>query len=335
MPDDNTDLVNDDTDQTSDDQTEDTKPDDGDSMDDQDVDDKSTGDQKTDDDQGDDSDDDVSVDWGEWSKSHDLPEDIADEGDLAEKYVALLKDSPSMSAEMQQVDALLKARGISGGVQALKGGDFSVDKLSPESGTKIPKQEPFFANNPFSTQVGTMIENGMIKEADQATYRSIAQFNDQTINPIMGKMLSALNALVQQVQSNRDGIGELSYSAISGQLSDVGVEKNTLDSFMRLHNITDPNKGLLAYAAMNDPSLLGKIQSRAEEKGKIKERKKLRRTTGLRRGKGGKPSGSHPGRKWANADGSMNEEAIRGVLGLDEQSKAIKDYEAFAAKRAS
>jgi len=322
-------------DQPSEESAEETPLDDGESTDDQDADDPADNEEPADDDLGDDpegQEDGEPIEFKEWGKQYDLSEDITSEDDLAEKYQALLKGQPTeMSAEMQQIDAMLKAKGL-GGIEALKTGTPPVKE--PEQ--KQPESSSFFQDNAFMGQVDLMVKNGMLKEADAEGYRSHARFSDQVMNPVMQKMQQVLGAMAQSLFETRDGIDRINMSGAARMLKGTDVTTDTIKSFMRLHNIQDWDKGVTMYSAINDPSLLSKIQSNAEERGINKGKKKLKRSTSKRKHRGGTPSADgFNAKKWANADGSLNEDAVGQMQDLDARLKVINDYEKWSKKRSA
>ena len=146
MPELETDLATTEADQTSEESSESTEFDESAGTDEADESEEQTSEETQEDDS--EETDEGEVGFDEWKKQYELPDDITSEHELAEKYQALLKRAPAeMSPQMQQVDAILKARG-QGGVQALLSGEQPGDK-QPQTEQKT---ESFFTPSPFSSR---------------------------------------------------------------------------------------------------------------------------------------------------------------------------------------
>ncbi len=350
MSDFNADLAVNANDQKPDNESEDTTLDDGDSnKDDEGQDDSnlkdddeqaadnqdgqgSEDDSETPDDKGDDE----PLEFDSWKKQYDLPDDIKSEDDLAKAFAALQKSStPEIdftTPAMQQIDARLKAEGL-GGVQA-----FLASKAAERSQQTVKEDqpEPFFTSDPFSTNVESMIKNGMIKSEDAGSYQTIARLNDQVMNPIMKKMMLTLSSMSGIMLSNRKTVNDLQFNQTTNKLKGTGVTREQLDEFMRTHNETNYDSAILMYAAKNDPSILGKIQANAEERGENKAKKKLKRSTSMKRKNRGGTPGSGSGfdhKKYANSDGSMNDEVVNAIADPHKALKVIDQYEKWFKTR--
>jgi len=284
--------------------------------------------------EGDEPTDGEPAEWNDWKKQYDLPDDIESEDDLAEKYMAMSKDS-GLSNEMQQVDVILKAQGITGGVKALLAGDVQPNTAPPKSEAPPSKPDTFFNQGMFTKQVDNMVANGLIKDEDAATYKSVARFNDQVMNPFMDKVEEVLSGMAQTMVGNRDNINSFLWDKTAKQLKGTGVERTKIEGIMRQHNFNTFDEALHFYAIKYDPSLLQKMQSNAEERGINKGRKKLKRSTAMRKGKGNSPAGtpSFDAKKWANSDGSLNEGAISAIQDLDKRLEIIDRWEKWSTKR--
>lgn len=295
-------------------------------------------DQPVDDGTGDDPEDaDTEVDFPDWAKQYELDEDITSENDLAERYLALKKqagsqDKPQPSEDMLRVDAILKARGIDGGVEALLSGANPAPLQTKDSQPEQPGS--FFTQNQFTNRIKEMVDNGSLKGDHVAGWKQYAEFSDSVMNPLFEKMQMALGSIAQVVETNRNGISDFQWGSVKGRLKGTDVTKAELDTFMRVHDIPDYDSGILMYSAIKNPSLLQKIQKNAEEKGTNKANKKLKRRTSMQSGKGKIPSSSgFNDKKFANADGTLNEAAVDALNDFDEGLKVIAAYEKWAKQK--
>ena len=336
MPNDNVDLSQE-TDQVSEEQDE--KLDDSWLKGDEDTTEEKPEEEETteDGDYGDDPDNvtDEEVDFPDWAKQYELPEDITSVDDLATKFAEMQKqtkpESGEMSAEMIRIDAMLKAKGL-GGVEALLKGD--VQQPQQPAQQQDSGNDSFFTRNPLSTHINSLVESGEISAEHAPGWKSNAKVFDSVLNPILDRMQDALSGIAQVVESNRSGLSNFQWAEVKGRLKDTEVTKDKLDSFMRQHNIPDYNSGILAYAAIKDPGLLPKIQRNAEEKGTNKALKKLRRTTGMPKNKGNiSGSAGFDVKRFTLADGSLNEAAVDALNNPAKALKIIEAHEKWASKR--
>ncbi len=282
----------------------------------------------------DDSDDsEEPVEFKTWAKQYDLPDEIQSEDDLAKYYQTHSKEKPQgLSPDMQQVDAILKSRGIDGGVQALLAGT-DVPSQAPAPTGDAQQTQSFFPDKPFSTRIKTMVENGSLEGDHVKGWKQYAEFSDAALAPTMKLMREALGAIAQQVESNKAEVGNLSWESKAGQLKGTGVDRAKIEEIKIRHNFST-DQALKFYAMQEDPKFFEKLQVNAEEKGKNKAIKKLKRSTGIPKNRGGKATvAGFDHQKFTHKDGSLNEAAIEGLFDPDESLKMIAKYEKWSKQK--
>jgi hypothetical protein len=277
--------------------------------DDDEVDDTDDSDSSDEDLETDDSDSDEDMEYFESEEEYlkqfeGLPDSLKSTDDVIKAYLATLPEMKKSQSTVQQIDALLKARGIPDGVQGLMSGQQLTQNTQTQVETPT-EGETYFNASPFDSVLKEWKEQGMLAdEGIENSYKSLAKFADQALAPFIKKIEATYTTLAKTAFENRSGYRELSWNTFKHPQKDA-VSKEAIFKAMEVPGIDSFEKAM-SFVALQNPDLFKSISKNAEEKGVKKGQKKLKRFGNIKRGKnqGGQ---KYDYKKYQNADGSWND----------------------------
>lgn len=266
-----------------------------------------------------------------------LPDGIKSPDDLAAAYLATLpemKKGQTAAQRLAQIDAALKARGITGGVDAITSGHYEL----PQKSEKVEVQEgkSYFNTTAARATLAEMEKGGMFRGEQgpviKQQYEAVADFVDRAFGSELKKAEEVYTTLAKNIVSMQQQMREFSWGQFQHPQKKT-VEKGVLDKLM------DDIPGLGSYPqAMNwyllnaNPELiaqLGQAQQRiGEEKGLKKFKGKFK--TGI---KGSHSGGGAPIWKGYISDGGEVDDVKLNRLPPGKAAEILKAYEKKTGKR--
>lgn len=236
------------------------------------------------------SEDDEGLDFGEWGKQYDLPESIDDEDKLAESYVESLREMKRGQTREDQINQMLKAKGYAGGIDdinLLPNHQQPQQPIAPQMQGQ-PNVGNLFKENPVMAVVDDMDKAGSFPDEEaRKSYRSIAKLTDQAISP---QLKAAENVMQNQNQALLQMYGmiqELQWGAVPEKTRSA-VDRKAVEALVT-SGAAQSLDDAISLMAFRNPKLLQEVSRTAEQVGKEKGRKKLKRQKSLKRSTAPKP----------------------------------------------
>lgn len=280
--------------------------------------------------------DDVDAWLGQY-RERGLPDGIKSPDDLAAAYLATLpemKKGQTAAQRLAQIDAALKSRGITGGIDALTSGNYEL----PQKSEKVEVQEgkSYFNTTAARAALAEMEKGGLFRgehgtEVKQQ-YEAVADFVDRAFGAELGKVEQVYTTLAKNIVAMQQQMREFSWGQFNHPQKKT-VEKGVLDKLM------DDIPGINNYAqAMNwyllnaKPELIAQL---AQEQQKIGEEKGFKKLKGkFKTGIKGSHSGSGaPIWKGYISDGGDVDDAKLNRLPPAKAAEILRAYEKKTGKR--
>jgi hypothetical protein len=280
-------------------------------------------------------DDEYIDDFDEWAKQYNLPEGINSPETLAESYAATLpemKRAQSGADRLKQVDAALQASGVT--VEDVLSGRASLQQRpSAQPATALEKADgkSYFNAGAMSDWVESAIKAGTIQNTEEfqqeGFYRTLANVVDNAYGKQFAKAEKVYSVFTQHMANLQKQIRDISWGGLdkdvrgainrreADKLLDAGLDGiGTYDDAIR-------------FMSFRNPELLREITQKAEQRGKEKGRKRLRRNKALRRSKESAPAASKwDYEKYLGEDGNWDHGKMN-ALSLDDQAKMVEAFE--------
>ena len=264
------------------------------------------------------------VDFREWAEqTGELPDGIKSEEDLLEAYRAALPEMKRGQSDVQrlrEVDQALREQGYANGV---------TDVLGNQRPAEVTKStgERYFPENAARSFVKTMVSDGKLKGENAENYESIAVLMDNVLNPILVKMEKLSTSSMKGMVDNRKMMRDLLWKNQPDAVQ-TGVDRKEVESLLDRGLFATPEEAI-RYLAYDKPDVIGDLTKKAEERGKEKGRKKLRRDYAIRRNKAPqKQRETYDYAKFQKIDGQWDEDKIMKTYGPDKGLKMLEAWEA-------
>ena len=263
------------------------------------------------------------VDFREWAEqTGELPDGIKSEEDLLEAYRAALPEMKRGQSDVQrlrEVDQALREQGYANGV---------TDVLGNQRPTEVTKStdEPYFQENAARSLVETMVKDGKLEGDNASNYKAIAALMDNTYGPMFKLAEKMYTSLGKGMVNNQKMIRDLLWKGQSDAVQ-AGVDRKEVESLLDRGLFATPEEAI-RYLAYDKPDVIGDLTKKAEERGKEKGRKKLRRDYAIRRNKTPqKQRETYDYAKFQKIDGQWDEDKIMKHFGADKGLKMLAAWE--------
>jgi hypothetical protein len=273
-------------------------------------------------------DDDEGLEFDEWVKQYgELPENIKSPEDLVKSYQGLLpemKRAQSEAQKLQQLDTVLKAKGL-GGVNDLLRGDVISD-FKPATKPVPQSDKPIFETKAAITNVNKMIESGALIDPEHiATHKAVANMLDSAYGPQFEKSQEVYFQLAQGLNYLFGRLRDMEWDGLDPKLKG-NVDRTSVDDLMRsgaFKTYTDAVK----YQMFQNPSMLSQLTEHAREEGRKAGLRKLKHGA-IRRDKSPAPSGP----KWnydryIGTNGDWDTRLMGKELSSKNRIAMLNDYE--------
>lgn len=273
------------------------------------------------------------LEFDDWRKQFDgMPDSIKSEDDLAASYVAMLpemKRAQTGHQKLQQLDAALKSRGLTGGVNDLLSGDIPQFSQPAPAVQQPPEGESYFNSNPVGTVVADMIKDGRIRNSEtqpenEATHKWFAQVMDQAIGPQFRKAEEVYTVAMRGLKALTDKVRNLEWAGLNEGVRG-SLNRTEVDALLD-RGLFDTYDEAIRFHAFNKPDLLSQLTSEAQRKGREQGRKKLKRSKALRRDKSVSKSRSYDYDKYIGIGGDWDQDAMAG-LSSDQRIEMLEAYQ--------
>ena len=229
--------------------------------------------------------------------------EVEDFDEFIEDYKKSKPDLDNKSKQIQQIEAVLEARGFKGGLQGLLSGEVfegvkkDIEPRTPEEGGG------FFSESPFSDAFKE-IEYQVTDPNTKTFYQQFNKIADKALAPQFKKMEEVYSVLVENVIATQKAISDVKWETLQHPGKKM-VTKEQFEAAAKTYKMNDPKK-IMDLLAISNPELLKTISEKAEKKG-IEKGKKFRKfSKGMKRGKAGIKSGGVNWKAYYNSDGSLN-----------------------------
>ncbi len=264
------------------------------------------------------------LDFRKWAEqTGELPDGIKSEEDLLEAYRAALPEMKRGQSDVQrlrEVDQALREQGYANGV---------TDVLGNQRPAEVTKStdEPYFQENAARSLVETMVKDGKLEGDNASNYKSIAALMDNTYGPMFKRAEKMYTSLGKGMVNNQKMIRDLLWRGQPDAVQ-AGVDRKAVESLLDRGLFATPEEAI-RYLAYDKPDVISDLTKKAEERGKEKGRKKLRRSYAIRRTKTPqKQRETYDYSKYQQADGQWDLDKITKGLGVDKGHKMIETWEA-------
>jgi hypothetical protein len=270
---------------------------------------------------------DEGLEFGEWAKQFgELPESIKSVEDLMRSYQGLLpemKRTQTEAQKLQQLDTALRAKGL-GGVNDLLRGDVITDfRPTPKQATQ--GKEPIFNTKAAMSRVNEMVESGTLIDPEHiATHKAVASMLDSAYGPQLQKSEEVYFQLAQGLNYVYGRIRDMEWDGLDSKLKG-NVDRGAVDDLMK-SGAFKTYADAVKYQMFQHPGMLSQLTEHARQEGLKAGLKKLRQGA-IRRDKFPAPSGS----KWKYdryilANGEWNMKLMGKELSSKNQKAMLDDY---------
>jgi len=240
-----------------------------------------------------------------------------------ENYKSSQDEFSVKSKQIEQIEAVLKARGIDGGLAGLMSG--AAFERPTESREKPPPKvsgDSYFSESPFSDAFKE-IEYQVTAPNTKTFYQQFNKMADKAISPQLKKMEEIYTVMVQNVLANQSAIKDMRWATLQHPGKDM-VTKEQFQAAVKTYGIDDPKK-IMDLLAISSPEMLKVMTTKAEKKGIEKGKKYRKFKKGMKRGKTGAKSVNW--KAFLNRDGSINRRKLDSELSHEEGMKVLDAIE--------
>lgn len=275
-------------------------------------------------------------DFSEWAEQFELPDGIDSHETLAQSYkesVAQMKRGQSAADQFTKVEDALRQRGLS--VNDVMTGNFPTKPQpapSPDIQTGAQGGESYFNSSAMSGVVEEMVKDGRLVNSDSSpqtveTYRGLGKMIDGAYGKQFKRAEQVYTTAMGAIVGLQKQVRTLSWDKLDKGVRDA-VNRPDADKLLDAGlDGMSTYEDVIQFLSFKNPDLLKNVAKKAEERGKDKGRKKVKRFKTMRRNK--KPVATS--KKWSyekylNPNGNWDQD-LMASLSIDDQAEMLDAFE--------